>query len=51
MLFGASLKQTTGVEDGKSPSAKVVCLGATITYKWKKDMDLQGGYDFDYTVD
>ncbi|MBV8756293.1 MAG: hypothetical protein JO257_03390 [Deltaproteobacteria bacterium] len=49
VLFGASLTQTTGLEDGKSPSAKVVCFGATVTYKWKKDMDLQGAYDFDYT--
>jgi hypothetical protein len=49
VLFGGSLTQTKGYEDGVSPSAKVYCIGATVTYKWKKDMDLQGGYDFDLT--
>jgi len=49
VLFGASLTQTKGYEDGKSPSAKQYCVGATVTYKWKKDMDLQGSYDFDLT--
>ena len=49
VVFGGSLTQTKGYEDGVSPSAKVYCIGATVTYKWKKDMDLQGSYDFDLT--
>jgi len=49
VLFGASLTQTKGYEDGASPSTKVYCVGATMTYKWKKDIDLQGSYDFDLT--
>jgi hypothetical protein len=49
VLFGAKLTQTKGYEDGQSPSAKVYCVGATVTYKWKKDMDLQGSYDLDLT--
>ena len=49
ILAGASVKQTTGLEDGKSASVKAVCVGATLTYKWKKDMDLQAGYELDLT--
>ena len=48
MLAGASVSQTKGFEDGKSPSAKGVYLGAVFTYRWKKDMDLQGTYNLDY---
>lgn len=47
-VIGTSVTQTKGYEDGTKPSAKAVCLGAVVTYKWKKDMDLQGGYDFNY---
>ncbi|HSN29001.1 MAG TPA: SH3 domain-containing protein [Kofleriaceae bacterium] len=47
-VFGTSVTQTKGYEDGVSPSAKAACLGVVFTYKWKKDMDLQGSYDFDY---
>jgi hypothetical protein len=49
ILAGASVTQTTGLEDGKSASVKAVCVGATLTYKWKKDMDLQAGYELDLT--
>jgi SH3-like domain-containing protein len=49
ILGGASVTQTTGLEDGKSASVKAVCIGAQLTYKWKKDMDLQAGYEFDLT--
>jgi hypothetical protein len=47
-VIGTSITQTKGYEDGASPSAMAVCFGAVVTYKWKKDMDLQGSYDFDY---
>jgi len=47
-LVATSVTQTKGYEDGASPSAKAICFGAVLTYKWKKDMDLQGSYDFDY---
>jgi hypothetical protein len=47
-VFGTSITQTKGYEDGASPSAKAACFGAVVTYKWKKDMDLQGSYDFNY---
>lgn len=49
IIAGASVTQTTGLEDGKSASVKAVCLGASLTYKWKKDMSLQAGYEFDLT--
>jgi len=47
-VFATSVTQTKGYEDGVSPSAKAACLSGVLTYKWKKDMDLQGSYDFDY---
>jgi SH3-like domain-containing protein len=49
IVAGASVTQTTGLEDGKSASVLAACLGAALTYKWKKDMDLQAGYEFDLT--
>jgi hypothetical protein len=49
IVAGASVTQTTGLEDGKSASVLAVCVGASLTYKWKKDMDLQAGYEFDLT--
>jgi hypothetical protein len=49
IIAGASVTQTTGLEDGKSASVKAACVGATVTYKWKKDMDLQAGYELDLT--
>jgi hypothetical protein len=48
ILFGASLKQTKGLEDGSNPSAKAACLGAGMTYRWKKTMDIQATYDLQY---
>jgi hypothetical protein len=48
VLFGASITQTKGYEDGSKPSAKAVCVGGVFTYHWKKDMDLQGTYDLNY---
>jgi hypothetical protein len=49
VVAGASLTQTKGLEDGKSPSAKMYCLGAVVTYAWKKGWDLQGSYELDLT--
>ncbi|MGE5184681.1 MAG: hypothetical protein ACM31C_21565, partial [Acidobacteriota bacterium] len=48
VLFGASITQTKALEDGASPSAKLVCLEGVFRYKWKKDLDLQGMYDLNY---
>ena len=49
IIFGGSLKQTKGLEDGSSPSAKAACLGAGFTYRWKPEMDIQATYDLEYT--
>lgn len=48
MLFGGSIKQTKGLEDGSSPSLKAITLGAGVTYRWKKNMDLAATYDLRY---
>jgi hypothetical protein len=48
ILLGASVTQTKGLADGSTPTAKAYYLGAVFTYRWKKDMDLQGTYNLDY---
>jgi hypothetical protein len=49
ILFGASIEQTKNLEDGTGPSAKAVFLGASLTYRWKPNMDLQATFDLEYT--
>ncbi|HZJ68024.1 MAG TPA: SH3 domain-containing protein [Kofleriaceae bacterium] len=49
ILFGASIEQTKNLEDGTGPSAKAVFLGASLTYRWKPNMDLQATFDLQYT--
>ena len=48
VLAGASITQTKGLEDGASPKEKAAYVGAVLTYRWKKDMDLQAAYRLDY---
>jgi uncharacterized protein YgiM (DUF1202 family) len=48
ILFGSSVSQTAGLEDGASPSATAVHLNVGLVYRWKKDLNLQGSYDLDY---
>ena len=48
ILFGASVSQTAGLEDGKSPSMSDFNFGGRFVYHWKKDMDLLGTYNLDY---
>jgi Bacterial SH3 domain len=48
ILFGASISQTEGLEDGATPSMSCVHATVGFVYRWKKDMDLQGAYDLDY---
>jgi hypothetical protein len=48
ILFGASVEQTKNLEDGVGPSAKAVFVGASLTYRWKPNMDLQFTYDLEY---
>jgi hypothetical protein len=48
IVFGASVKQTVGLEDGSAPSVKAVDVGAGFTYKLKKAFDIQGAYDLEY---
>jgi hypothetical protein len=48
VIFGASLEQTRGLEDGASPSLKAVTFGTGFNYKWKKKMDLVATYDLRY---
>jgi len=44
------VKQTQGLEDGANPGAFAACIGAQFLYRWKKDMNLQGTYDLDYSA-
>lgn len=44
ILVGASVSQTDGLQDGDSPGAKGAILGAGITYRWRKQVDITGGY-------
>jgi len=48
ILLGASLSQTAGLEDGSAPTLKAATLGAAVTYKWKKTMDIAVNYDLRY---
>jgi hypothetical protein len=48
ILFGASIAQTRGFQDGTKPDAKAAYVGVLFTYHWKKDMDLLGTYNLDF---
>ena len=48
ILFGSSVTQTVGLEDGASPSMSDYNIGGRFVYRWKKDMDLVGTYNLDY---
>jgi hypothetical protein len=47
MLFGASITQTKGLEDGASPSITAIVLGTGLLYRMKA-FDLQAAYDLNY---
>jgi len=47
VLLGASISQTKGYQDGQDPSEKAAYFAGILTYRWKKDMDLQGAYNID----
>ena len=48
ILFGASISQTTGLEDGATPNMTGVNLAAGLVYAWKPTMNLVFAYDLDY---
>jgi len=48
ILFGASISQTAGLEDGLTPSMKDFEANARFTYRWKPTMDIVAMYDLDY---
>lgn len=48
ILFGGSIKQTAGLEDGSAPTLKAVTFGAGMTYKIHKMFDLAVNYDLRY---
>ncbi len=48
ILFGSSIQQTAGLEDGASPSMMDYELNARFIYRWKPDMNIVGMYDLDY---
>ncbi|HEY6032771.1 MAG TPA: SH3 domain-containing protein [Kofleriaceae bacterium] len=48
ILFGASISQTAGLEDGATPSMTGVNLAAGLVYAWKPTMNLVFAYDLDY---
>ena len=43
-MLGASVKQTTDLDDGTKPSATLYAFDAGAVYHWKKAMDLQAAY-------
>jgi hypothetical protein len=47
ILF-SSVKQTKGLEDGQSPSAKGALFEAGMTYRWRKELDIIGTYNLTY---
>lgn len=47
-MFTASDKQTKGLEDGKSPSAKGICAELAFNYHYSKAFDIQAAYDLKY---
>jgi hypothetical protein len=47
-MFTASMKQTKGLEDGKTPSEKGITLGAGLNYTYSPSIDIQAGYDLKY---
>jgi len=47
MVFGASVTQTKGLEDGESPSAKAIALGAGIAYHLRS-LDVLARYELSY---
>ncbi|MBA3539739.1 MAG: hypothetical protein H0T79_08915, partial [Deltaproteobacteria bacterium] len=47
-LVGTSIKQTKGLEDGATPSARGVNVGAMFNYKWKAGLDIQATYDLNF---
>ena len=48
ILFGASITQTAGLEDGATPKMTGVNLAAGLVYAWKPMMNLVFSYDLDY---
>lgn len=48
ILFGASVTQTAGLEDGPTPSMKSVRINLGGVYHWNRSFDLQAAYDLDY---
>jgi hypothetical protein len=48
ILFGASITQTAGLEDGATPSMSSEHVNVGIVYRFKKQYNLCGAYDLDY---
>ncbi len=48
ILFGSSITQTAGLEDGATPGMTGVNLDAGLVYAWKPTMNLVFAYDLDY---
>ena len=48
ILFGSSVSQTAGLEDGATPTMKDIELNARLTYRWRRDYNIVGAYDLDY---
>lgn len=48
ILFGASVTQTAGLEDGATPGMSSVRVNLGGVYHWKRSFDLQATYDLDY---
>lgn len=48
ILFGSSVTQTAGLEDGATPGMSSVRASLGGVYHWKHSIDLQGSYDLDY---
>ena len=48
ILFGSSITQTAGLEDGATPTMMDYELNARFIYRWKPEMNIVGMYDLDH---
>jgi hypothetical protein len=50
ILFGASITQTAGLEDGATPHVTAAHVNVGLVYRFKKEYNLCGAYDLDYAA-
>ena len=48
ILFGSSVTQTAGLEDGATPGMRSIRLSLDGVYHWRNNLDLRASYSLDY---